>query len=70
MIKQAKVWIGMGLTPDDIREMCVYARVHYQGIAQPASITSAYNMMRTDKQKNAADDLERQNEKQKALHGG
>ncbi len=48
-IKQARVWGSMGLTSNDIEGMCKYAKEHFNGIAQPASITSAYNMMNTEK---------------------
>jgi len=51
-IKQARVWVNMELTPNDIEKMCKYAKENFQGIAQPSSITSAYNMMNTQDEDN------------------
>ncbi len=45
-IKQARVWGKMGLTSNDIGKMCEYAKDNWN-VAQPSSITSAYNMMQT-----------------------
>ena len=66
-IKQAKVWLTMGLVPEDIEKMCAYAQANYEGVAQPASITSAYNMMKS--QQNKSNDYEEKNRELKALHG-
>lgn len=47
-IKQARVWVEMELTINDIEKMCEYAKKNWP-VAQPASITSAYNMMKNTK---------------------
>ena len=48
-IKQARAWRNMGLTSNDIEKMCEYAKKNWS-VGQPASITTAYNMMNNEKQ--------------------
>jgi phage replication O-like protein O len=48
-IKQVQVWQNMRLTPADIDRMCRFVKKQDGwGVSQPSSITSAYNMMRTE----------------------
>lgn len=45
-IKQARVWVGMGIVEKDIKAMCKYVKSQDGWmVAQPASITSAYNII-------------------------
>ncbi len=66
-IKSAREWDEMGIRATDVNYMFAYAVDKEWGIARPGSITSAYNMMRS--QPNKADDLEAENRRLKELHG-
>ena len=49
-IAQAEVWVSMGLRPKDVHAMCDYAKENGWGVAQPSSVTSAYNMIQSTKE--------------------
>ena len=46
-IKTARVWLELGVRPEDVRYMYAYAIDNEWGVARPGSITKAYRMMKT-----------------------
>lgn len=66
-IKEARKWRELGAVPADVPSMYAYAVSNWD-VAQPRSITSAYNMMKT-KRHDIASDIEKENQRLKELHG-